>query len=91
MTSAELVEQMAYERIEPYGAIHDEFIGGQLCALTANLHRDPKNGNPLNAGDFMPALGRLMGKGDEPISLDDPDKQSELLEAFFRAAGSAND
>lgn len=74
---------MAYAEIEPYGALHDEFRTGQLCAITANVHRDPNKGSPLAYHDFMPALQKSLGKGasDEPVLLDDPEAQSALLAA----------
>lgn len=77
---------MAFERIEPFGALHDEFMHGQQCALTFNANRDTEKSKALSAGDFMPALGRVLGKNAEkPILLDDPEEQSKLLRGLFKA------
>lgn len=80
VTSADIVEQMAYELIEPYGSVHDEFMHGQLCALTANINRGANSA--ARAGyDFMPALREHLGKqaSGEEILLDDPEAQSALI------------
>ena len=48
---------MAFEQLEPFGALADDFRLGQLCALLANVHRDPKRRSQAFAPeDFMPAL-----------------------------------
>lgn len=70
---------MAYERIEPFGTLHDELMAGQICAVTANVHRDPKrHPEPWKPSDFGPSLKRHMGQS-EAILLDDAEAQSALL------------
>lgn len=91
VTSADIVEQKAYEQLEPYGTVHEEFEFGQVCALLANIHRKP--GSKTLAGyDFMPALQEHLGKADagEDILLEDDEAQSALIMAtlFGRKPGA---
>lgn len=83
---------MAFERDEPFGGLHDEFMAGQVCAVVANVHRDAeKRKDPFSAGDFMPAIGRLKGDS-TPILLDDPKRQGRLvLGSLFPGALKAHD
>ena len=50
---------MAFERLEPFGALHMEYMIGRLCATVVNvqLHKDA---TPLDPTDFMPALRRAV-------------------------------
>jgi hypothetical protein len=57
--SQEITEMMAFDRLEPIGALHREFIGGQICAVLANAHRSD-DGKAYAAADFMPALARAV-------------------------------
>lgn len=69
---------LAFERLEPFGALHDEQMHGAICALTANINRNPKKTGVFSPGHFMAALGRAM-KIDEPILLKDKRSMSELI------------
>jgi hypothetical protein len=88
VTSEEITEMMAFERIEPFGSLHDEFMHGQVWAVVANTHRDTaKRPQPYAPSDGMPALGRALGKGDDkPILLDDKDAQSKLIASLIRTS-----
>jgi hypothetical protein len=88
VTSAEIAEMMAFERLEPFGGLQEDFRAGQICALTANVNRDPKKHGPFNAGHFMPALERALASSSEPILLDDPEEQSKLLMTLFGVQGA---
>jgi hypothetical protein len=79
---------MAFERMEPFGTLHEEFMFGQLCALIGNVNRDSKaRAEPFRGTDFMPALSGAL-KSDGPILLADPEAQSALIRQLFdRAAG----
>lgn len=81
---------MAFERLEPFGSLHLESVIGQVCAVTANVHRGPKS-DVSRPSDFMPNLARFLGEGAEaePILLDDPEAQSALImeQVFGRARG----
>lgn len=80
---------MAFERLEPFGSLHAEFLVGQVCATLANLQRDAKQrSQPWTARDFMPALARALATAeahDEPLHVDDPEAMSRLIKsAVFR-------
>lgn len=88
ITSADIVEMMAFSNIEPWGSLQDDFRAGQICATVANVNRDPdKRSEPWTASDFMPSLARAMNgleKPDEPTLLDDPEAQTALIkQAIF--------
>lgn len=79
---------LAFERLEPFGARADQFIGGQVAATIANCHRDAKTTpEPYSAGDFMPLLrpeGPLLPAQPETIVIGaelSPDQLSALLDA----------
>lgn len=77
---------MAFERLEPFGPLHQEFLFGQLCATLANVHRDPqKRSKAWEPRDFMPALSRALDLAhpgdDEPIFIEDPVAMSNLIRA----------
>lgn len=46
---------MAFERLEPWGTLHAEYLAGTVCATTANIHL-PRDAQAMTADDFMPAL-----------------------------------
>ena len=74
---------LAFERLEPFGALHDEQMHGAICALTANLNLK-KGAQPRTAGHFFAALGKAMKIG-EPILLKDKKAMSTLImEKVFR-------
>lgn len=76
-TGADIAEMMAFERLEPFGTLHEEQMHGAICALTANLHL--KSGSqPRTAGHFFPALGKLLGIG-QVIELKDKKAMSALI------------
>lgn len=59
VTSDDITEAMAFERLEPFGALHQEAMFGRVCAVLANLHL-PKEREPFEAADFAPALRRAV-------------------------------
>lgn len=60
-TSADITEMMAFEQLEPFGAIALQDAAGRICAATVNLHRDPKTTpEPLRARDFFPSLAAAL-------------------------------
>jgi len=86
VTSEEIVEEMAFERIEPQGSLHLEAVMGQVWAAIMNTHRDTdKKKEPFLPSDGMPALARALGAGPEAeaILVDDPDEQSALMAQFI--------
>lgn len=86
MTSEQLTEMIAFERLEPFGPLHDEQMHGAIAALTVNLNRK-KGADPVTAGHIFPALGKTLGIG-KVIELKDPKAMSRLLaEKLFRFTG----
>ena len=73
---------MAFERLEPFGALADEYRLGQVAATLANVHRG-KDTEAFSAADFMPALRRAMdGYAPPPAPIElDPEAHSALLDA----------
>lgn len=57
----ELTEWMAYDSIEPFGAVRDDYRVALLSALTANIHRR-KNSRTFSPNDFMPFLKQKKKK-----------------------------
>lgn len=76
---------MAFERMEPFGSLHEELMFGQVCAAITNPHM-PK-GKSAKATDFMPALRAALRASteSEPTLLQDPEAQAALIKAsIFR-------
>ena len=66
MSSEELSEWMAFDRLEPIGWARVDLVGGLLCSLLANQHRK-RGSKAFKPGDFMPFLERGT------IDVSDPD------------------
>ncbi len=78
----DIAEMMAFERLEPFGALADEFRLGVIASTVANVHRQGDS-EPFSARDFMPALRRAI-EGEEPASRGadlDPEALSRLIDA----------
>lgn len=76
---------MAFERLEPFGPLADEFRLGQVASMIANVHR-AQNTEPFSASDFMPALRRAMdgyAPPPPPIELDPEAHSARLDEMMF--------
>lgn len=55
----ELAEWMAYEQIEPFGPLVEDWRAGQVCATVANVQRRQET-PAFKADDFMPALREAL-------------------------------
>jgi hypothetical protein len=55
VSSAELTEWLAFDRVEPIGAWRTDYNMAMLCALFANANRK-KGSKPFKTVDFMPFL-----------------------------------
>lgn len=90
MSSAEFSEWIEFESLEPFGAMHLEFIGGQVCSTVANVNRDPKhNPKPYAPDDFMPALNAEFTRNKKPVEapeLTEAQKAAFLDASFFGIA-----
>ena len=86
VSSGDIVEMMAFERLEPFGALHQMYAFGQVCATLANVHRS-KEQQPFRPWDFFPALALEVGAGKtgdgKPVLLKDPEAQSQLIKNLF--------
>lgn len=72
---------MAFEALEPFGSLADDFRAGQIASVMANVHRDPKvKRDAFEPADFMPALAFARSQVDAAILLDDPEAQSALID-----------
>jgi len=82
VTSQDITEMMAFERLEPFGALADEYRLGTVAATVANVQRGP-DAEAYKAQDFMPSLRRAID-GEEPRRLGedlDPEQLSRLIDA----------
>lgn len=68
---------MAFERLEPFGSLHQEQMAGMICAVTLNPHLK-KNSEPRTPASFFPALAKRLGFG-KPIELTDKVAHSKLI------------
>jgi len=72
---------MAFDQLEPMGALPLQHAFGQVCAVIANVHRG-RDTAPFGPEDFFTTLAREVGKsnrGNEPVLLDDPEAHSALI------------
>lgn len=83
MTSAEFTEWLAYYELEPFGELVADQRHGVATSVLANVNRNhEKRPEPYEAADFI--HWRSTGKqapDDEPVLLDDPVAQSNLIRA----------
>jgi hypothetical protein len=57
MTSAQITEALAYERLEPWGEDRADRRMAEGWALIANIHRNEKvRSEPFRPADFMPFI-----------------------------------
>lgn len=52
LSSSDLAELMAYDRIEPFGPRRDDLRAGIIASVIANANRSP-NGKAFKPSDFM--------------------------------------
>ena len=80
--SDELTEWMAFERIEPFGSLVDEFRFGNVAAQTLNAARQSKEDHYFTADDFAPALKAARQRLRPPPKRElTPDEYADLLDA----------
>lgn len=73
MTSSEISEYLAYDRISPFGEERADLRAGIVASTVANHSMSPPK-RPTKPTDFMPFV-----KQPGPILLDDPVKQGQLV------------
>ena len=80
-TSNDLTMMMAYGAMEPFGAQADDFRAGQICAVIANVNRDPeKRPEAWTAADFMPALAVARDRANAPPKDETPEQMAARLD-----------
>lgn len=76
---------MEYARISPFGNRADWQRTGILAALTANVHRDPKQSKAYSPADFIPG-----GKAEEVKGVQSKILRTELAAVFGDRIKSAS-
>jgi hypothetical protein len=84
--SEELTEWIAFERLEPFGSLMDDFRAGQICATVANYAGKVRKEDAAAAqpGDFMPTLRQTADRKSDtqrPVLLADPEAHARLIKA----------
>jgi hypothetical protein len=85
VTSCEITEMMAFERLEPFGSLHHEMMAGRICSTLANMHLT-KGAQALTPADFMPSLHSAMqGYADRlpQRELTADERSAQIDKAFF--------
>lgn len=79
---------MAFDQLEPMGALPQLHAFGQVCAVIGNVNRG-RDSKPFGPGDFFPALAREIGveASNEPILLTDAEAQSALIKRSIFGVG----
>lgn len=58
ITWIQLLEWFDYARLEPFGEERGDSRAAMICAMIANVNRDPKKkATPYSVSDFMPRYG----------------------------------
>lgn len=81
---------MAFEQLEPFGGLADDFRAGQIAAVYANTKRDTKRRpEPFTAPDFMPALAAARRRRPEakPFMAVTKEEQSAVLDRVLFGGG----
>jgi hypothetical protein len=61
MTSRDISEAMAYERLQPIGEARADFRAGIIASVIANINRK-QGAKPFTPSDFMPEFGAKKRK-----------------------------
>lgn len=73
---------MAFYELEPFGDMIADLRHGTAAALLANVNRDSKSRpEPYLAEDFIHWRREELPEEEEPVLLEDPVAQSNLLRA----------
>lgn len=59
MTSSELTELIAYDEIEPIGALRGDYQAAKICEVMANIHARKENDPPYHKDQFLMEFERL--------------------------------
>lgn len=80
ISSSELTEWVAYDGIEPFGQHRADLHAALIACVLANIHRDPKKGEPYKIQDFV-----LLPP--EPKAPQTPDSLLAMAELITKAYG----
>lgn len=73
---------MAYYELEPFGEHISDLRHGVATATLANINRNRDlHPEPFRADDFISWRAVGLPEGDDPVLLDDPVAQSNLIRA----------
>ena len=82
MSSSEFAHWMAYESLEPFGPLVDDFRAGTIAAVGYNMARS-SNAKAMGASDFMPALKAALNLNKPEVQDMTADQQIAFLDAKF--------
>jgi len=86
--SAEFSHWIEFFQLEGFGAPYEDMRAGMIASMLANINRDTKaHPEPFGVLHFVPWSDQKATLPDEPILLEDPQEQSDLiLAAIFGVA-----
>lgn len=72
---------MAFDQLEPFGSLAEEFRMGQIAAVVANVNRnEERKPEPFTAADFMPALAAARERANRPPADETPEQLAARLD-----------
>ena len=83
LTSFQIAEWGAFERLEPFGTRRLEYCFGMLASVMANIHRDPKKSSNFSPKDFTFTTFEDVFN-DLQKEAGSKDKKSEVVKDIFR-------
>lgn len=95
LTSAQISEWEAYDRLDPIGKWRDELSIASQTSVIVNmvrqLYHDPKKGKPtfVNPNDFMLNWGEIEEPDSEPEK-QTPDEMFQILSGLARTQGTTD-
>lgn len=81
MSSEELAEWMAYERLEPFGETRADIRTALVCSTLANINRDKKV-KPYKIQDFMLDFDSVWSKP----TAKELDRRSKVMESAIKSS-----
>lgn len=96
ITPGELDDWIAFDAETPLGPEWAYWRTGQVAALIANIHRDPKKSQPFTPVDFLPASvvaagksARVKARAGAPLTREQRQAEARKVKALFAAAFGA--
>jgi hypothetical protein len=83
MSAAEFGLWMAFEQLEPFGPLADDYRAGTIAASVVNVNLR-KGAQPRVASDFMPALALALREPEETETVEPtPEQHASFMDAMF--------